>query len=112
VLNHCGKKVSLKVQGADVVFALGKREKKKRKTKPRIFDNGVLKLLKKLWFMSDFLCSKRLAAYLRETLPVLVRFDEIEVDETMKDMLTALPLHFTSMIATWFKKNSRKKMLH
>jgi hypothetical protein len=37
--------------------------------------------------MSDFLCGKRPAPYLRETLPVLERFDEIKVDETTKEKL-------------------------
>lgn len=87
ILSHWNRKVSLRIQGEEVIFLLGKRPKKKRKTKPRIYDDGVLKLLKKLWCMSDCLCGKRLASYIRETLPVLENYGEINVDETTKEKL-------------------------
>jgi hypothetical protein len=60
--------------------------KRKRKRK-RIYDEKVLKILKYLWELSDFLCGKRLVPFIRNVLPILIREGEIEIEKEVKKNL-------------------------
>ena len=49
------------------------RDKRKRKKKKKIYDKEVLTALKEILKIGDYICSKRLAPFLKEILPVLER---------------------------------------
>jgi hypothetical protein len=55
--------------------------------KPRVYDGAVLEALKKVWYIMDCICGKRLAPVLREIVPRLERFGEIRVDAGVKARL-------------------------
>jgi len=60
-LNMTGKKIKYIADNRKV-----KREKKK------IYDEEVFGVLKEIWKICDYTCSKRLAPYLKEIIPILV----------------------------------------
>lgn len=87
ILANWGKTVYLKVKGETVAAVLGGPAKKTKRTRPRKYDEGFLRVLRSLWEVSDYLCGKRLAPFISITLPVLERFGEIKPDEQMRAKL-------------------------
>ena len=62
----------------------------KRRKKKRYYDHDVLIALKKLWEGTDFICSKRLAPFLGEFIPVLEKHGEIRLDPKVKKKLRTI----------------------
>lgn len=56
------------IEGKRVRLVKDKRKIKRKKKK--INDKGVLVSLKEIWKIGDYICSKRLAPYLSEIIPV------------------------------------------
>lgn len=75
-MNIDGKRVRL-------VRDKGKIKRKKKK----IYDQDVLVTLKEIWKISDYICSKRLAPFLSEIIPVLERWGEIKLSTKVKEKL-------------------------
>ncbi len=88
VLANWGRKVYLWVKGRAVAAVLGGPRRPKR-DRPRKYDEAFQGALKGLWEVSDYLCGKRLAAFIRAALPVLERFGEVELDGGMRGKLMA-----------------------
>lgn len=51
------------------------------------YDEGVLIVLRKVWKTMDYICGKRLAPVLGETVRVLERFGEITLDDESREKL-------------------------
>ena len=75
-INIAGKRVRL-------VRDKGKIKRKKKK----IYDQDVLVALKKIWKIGDYICSKRLAPFLSEIIPVLEKYGEIKLDAKVREKL-------------------------
>jgi hypothetical protein len=60
------------------------RDKRKIKRKKKIYDQDVLVALKEIWKIGDYICSKRLAPYLKEIIPVLEKWREIKLSSKGK----------------------------
>ena len=74
--------------GKRVVFVADRRKKdKEKRTRERIYEEDVLGPLIYLWHMSDYICGKRLKPYIKETLPQLKQFDEININEETEEKL-------------------------
>lgn len=86
LLRNIGGKILLRVNGGVVTVVVGQRRKARRQ-KARKYGTDVEKVLTTLWELSDYLCGKRLAAFLRETVPVLERFGEIGLDDDTRGKL-------------------------
>jgi hypothetical protein len=56
------------IEGKRVRLVKDKRKIKRKKKK--INDKGILVSLKEIWKIGDYICSKRLAPYLSEIIPV------------------------------------------
>ncbi len=63
----------LTIAGKKVKYLASKRKRKKK----RFYDEEVLAALKELWEEADSICSKRLAPFLAEFIPVLEKYGEI-----------------------------------
>jgi len=64
------------------------RDKRKiKRKKKRIYDQEVLVALKEIWKIGDYICSKRLAPYLKEIIPVLEKWGEIKLDAKVRKKL-------------------------
>jgi len=93
VLRNWGRKRVLTINGVRTIYVFGSLKKKYNKRKrPRIYDERVDKTLKLLWYIADGICGKRLAQFIRTTVPVLERFEEITLDnETREKLLSISP---------------------
>ena len=66
-------------------YIAGKRKIKRKKKK--IYDQDVLLALKEIWKICDYICSKRLAPFLSEIIPVLERWGEIKLNLKIREKL-------------------------
>ena len=73
-------------RGAKRVRLVRDKRKIKRKKK-KIYDKEVLVALKEIWKIGDYICSKRLAPYLSEIIPVLERWKEIKLNFKVREKL-------------------------
>lgn len=106
ILANWGKKVYLRVRGETVAVVLGRPRKRLKRARPRKYDERFSRVLRSLWEVSDYLCGKRLAAFIREALPVLERFGELRLDEQMRQkLMEASPATMDRLL-----KNERKKL--
>ena len=79
----------LKAGGVNITLVEDGRRKrrKRRRSRPRKYGQEVLEALEKIWVICDCICSKRLAPYLPEIIPVLERWGELEVEEEVRRKL-------------------------
>ena len=75
--------------GAKKVRLVRDNRKIKRKKK-KIYDEDVLISLKEIWKIGDYICSKRLAPYLSEIIPVLEKWGEIKLDTKVREKLLTI----------------------
>ena len=74
-----------------------KKKVKQSKPKPRTgrppkYDEEVFLALRRIWFTEGCICGKRLAPFLKELVPILKRFGEIDVsDEVEKKLVNISP---------------------
>jgi hypothetical protein len=52
----------------------------KRRNRRRIYDERASDALVYIWYLSDCICGKRLAPFIRETVPILKKFNEINIE--------------------------------
>jgi len=67
----------LNITGKRIKYIAGKK----------IYDQDVLAASKEIWKISDYLCSKRLAPFLSEIIPVLERWGEIKLSTKAREKL-------------------------
>ncbi len=72
------------------VRLVGDLGKKVKRTRPRLYDEGVREHLKAIWEILDFICGKRLAAILPEVVPALERHHEIELNDEIRRKLLSI----------------------
>jgi len=100
VLRMYEKKVVVYAKGRRTVFiadnGYSKRIRKKwernearikRRNRRRIYDERVSDALVYIWYLSDCICGKRLAPFIRETVPILKKFNEINIDQETEEKL-------------------------
>jgi len=63
------------------------RDNKRKRNKNKVYDQDVLEALKEIWKIGDYICSKRLAPYLSEIIPVLEKWGEIKLDAKVRKKL-------------------------
>jgi len=83
VLRTQGKKVR---GGGNRTFVLDVRTKATRK-RQRVYDESVREALRKIWYIMDCICGKRLSPILGEVLWKLERYKEISLDATIRQKL-------------------------
>jgi hypothetical protein len=86
ILRNWGKKIYFKRNNKQIVFIMGETKQIKR-NKPRIYDEKVLNALKKVWYICDCICGKRLSPILEEIIPKLEFHKEILLDEKTRGLL-------------------------
>lgn len=83
LLSHHGKKSLISPNLSIVADATKSSPRSYKKT----YDLKVLNALKKIWFILDCICGKRLAPLLPEIIPVLERHNEIHLDPLTRQKL-------------------------
>lgn len=90
MLAHWGMEVRTVIDGKPTVFVVGKRRIKKRGGRPPIYNNDVVVILVRLWYLFDCLCGKRFVAFLRPLVDLLCDLGELEVTQEIRDRLHAV----------------------
>lgn len=62
-------------------------KKKEKRGRKRRYGEEVFLALREVWFICDCICSKRLAPFLQEIVPVLERHDELIVSDEVREKL-------------------------
>ena len=62
-------------------------DKKMKREKKRVYDKEVFIALKRTWIICDYICSKRLAPFLSEVIPVLEKHGEINLTTKVREKL-------------------------
>ena len=102
LLRQHGKKV--RVQTTIIVGDVRKKDEPRRR---RIYDDEVLKALKKIWMILDCICGKRLQAALPEVVPVLKSHLEIQMSpETQAKLLKISAATIDRLLAPERKKQT------
>lgn len=84
LLRNHGRRVEVKTG----VFAEGSvRARKRGRARAREYDESVVKALRKLWRIGDYICAKRLVVFIREALPCLVRNRELRISKKVQEKL-------------------------
>lgn len=93
-----------------IVFEDKRRKKRKQKrAKAKKYDRRAFYALRKVWTVCDSICSKRLAPFLPEIVPVLEKLGEIKIDkETKKKLLTVSAATIDRMLANTKKSYQLK----
>lgn len=66
------------------------RINRRARQRPRVYDAAVLAALRRVWVIMDCICGKRLAAVLPETIAVLERHGELQLDAATRQKLGAI----------------------
>jgi hypothetical protein len=68
----------------------GDIRKTERRKKPKVYDGAVEEALKKIWYIMDCICGKRLAPILRDVVRRLERFHEIRISGDVRQKLNRI----------------------
>ena len=90
LLNSWGRWRWVRIDGKLVKLVVGRRRRAKRRARPRHYDQEVLKALRQIWYVFDFMCAKRLVVVLRTMLPVLDSFGEIPLSAEVRAKLLSI----------------------
>jgi hypothetical protein len=69
---------------------VGDCRKRVKRTRDRTYDEQVVRVLKRVWLIMGFICGKRLKPALKEVIPVLEKYKEIELDKTVREKLSKI----------------------
>ena len=89
LLRNCGSKVVLRGRGGKRVIFVAEIRKITRK-RQKIYDEEVLKVLKRVWYIMDFPCGKRFAPCLQWMVPKLEHHGELEVSDHVREKLVRI----------------------
>lgn len=105
VLRSHGKKVWVN----ETTIMQGDIRKRNPRKKPHTYDNDVLIALKKIWDIMDYICGKRLAPVLKETVIRLEQCGEIRISEKVREKLFRIsPATIDRLLAKERKKQQIK----
>jgi hypothetical protein len=106
ILRMWGRKRYVWIDGELIELIVGQPRKRKRRKRERIYNEAVFKALKKVWYLFDCLCGKRLAPVLRSMLPILYKFGEIDFTDEVRSKLERIsPATIDRLL-----KNEKKKL--
>ncbi len=105
ILRNYGKKVTM-LRGSNRIVFIGSFCKDKRRKRNKIYDEEVLKVLKKIWAIMDFICGKRLKAMMESIINKLEEKNELIIENDIKEKL----LKISSSTIDRLLKEERKKM--
>ena len=106
ILRMWGRKRYVWIDGELIELIVGQPRKRKRRKRERTYNEAVFKALKKVWYLFDCLCGKRLAPVLRSMLPILYKFGEIDFTDEVRSKLERIsPATIDRLL-----KNEKKKL--
>jgi hypothetical protein len=110
VLKNYGVHKSVVVKGQRIVVVVGKRTATTlHRKRPRRYDNAVVEALERLWAFSNGLCGKRLAVFIRQTVPILERYGELTLHDAVRANVLAISPATIDRLLAPAKARSRLK---
>jgi hypothetical protein len=107
VLSNWGKKIRVTVGDEKLEFVLGQRKKKKvHRKRAKVYGTELLKPLKKIWYISGYLCGKLLKKYIQDNLDGLIGHQEIKANKQARKKL----LRMSAATIDRMLKTERKKL--
>lgn len=85
--------------------AAQRMNRKTTRRRKRIYGNEILLALKKIWYICDCICGKRLAPYLEEIVPVLETHGELVLEKEVREKILKIS---ASTIDRLLAKEKRK----
>jgi hypothetical protein len=86
------------------------RDKRKiKREKKKIYDQDVLVALREFWRICDYICSKRLAPFLKEIIPVLEKWEGIKLNPEVREKLLKISAATIDRLLTEVRKRYRIK---
>jgi len=109
VLNMKKEKVLgyVNISGKRIKYVADNRKIKRKKK--NIYGQEVFVALKEIWKICDYICSKRLAPYLCEIIPILERWREIKLDAKVRKKLFKISAATIDRLLTDTRKRFRIK---
>jgi hypothetical protein len=108
LLRNWGREVVVWTGSKRIVF-IGDIKKQKKRQGKRFYDKEVEEVLKKIWYILDFICGRRLADYMEEILPKLEKCGEIEINPEVRKKLLKISGRTIDRILKEEKKKWRIK---
>ena len=93
LLRTWGKKVWFTIDGQPVRLVVGASRKRRVLHRPRLYGSAVAEAVKKIWYLFDFMCGKRLAVVLRTTVDTLIEAGELKVSSAVRQKLSHVQPH-------------------
>lgn len=115
LLTNWKRRRVLTIGGVRTVYVFGLKNARKGRTppkRPRTYGTDVQRVLIQLWALSGGLCGKRLAPFIRQTLPVLQRFEEITLRADQRAKLLAVSPATIDRLLVGERKRYRIKGRH
>jgi len=97
------------INGERARIIVGYTKKRKQTKRPRIYDDEVKKAVRKIWYMFDCICGKRLVTVLRTMVPILEKFGEIHLTPVTRDKITHISAATIDRLLQAEKKKFRIK---
>ncbi len=89
-LHNWGRKRVLTVGGVRSIYVFGTSRKRTSSRHYRIYDARIMPSLRYFWALSNGLCGKRLAPFIRTVLPILEHFEELVITGEIKQKLLSV----------------------
>jgi len=83
--------------------------RKIKRKKKKIYDQEVFGVLRKIWEIFDYICSKRLAPFLSEIIPVLEKWEEIKLSAKVREKLLKISAATIDRLLSETRKKYRIK---
>lgn len=90
LLNSWGRDRLVRIDGEWVKLVVGRPRSRRRRQRPRRYDQAVLVVLKAIWYLFDCMCGRRLVVVLRTTLPQLSTCRGFEISAEVRGKLLTI----------------------
>jgi hypothetical protein len=84
---------------------VGDCRKRVKRNRNRTYDEQVARVLKRVWLIMGFICGKRLKPALKEVIPVLEKYKEIELDKSVREKLSKISAATVDRVLALERKN-------
>lgn len=84
ILSNWGREIGRSLKNWDKIVLVKDPKLKKKRMKPRVYDQAVLAVIKKIWKILNYPCGKRFAPFLPEIILSLEKHGEIAIDPAVR----------------------------
>lgn len=109
LLRNWGRKVWVWSDGQPLRIIVGETRKRRVAPRPRLYGPAVAEAVKKIWYLFECMCGKRLAVVLRTTVGTLIEMGELKVSSAVRQKLAHISPATIDRLLAGEKKKLRLK---